>query len=162
MYEHKQYGPWWWLILGVAVIQLGAAFFAGLQPTERIILAAIGLLIFLLSQCFRYLMVRDEGEFLYAKFGPIPLFGARIRYADIEAVEPDRTTVLEGWGLHWTPGRGTTINIWGFDCVKLRVKGRTLRIGTDDRENLYHLIKMKMQAYRIPQSYGADKVPSYG
>jgi len=161
MYEHKQYGPWWWLIIGVAVIQLAAAYLIGIQSQAAgVSLGVLGCLLFLLSLCFRYLMIRDEGEYLSVRFGPIPLFGAKIRYRDIESVEPDRTTVLDGWGLHWVPGRGTTINIWGFDCVKLRVRGRTIRIGTDDRDNLYRLIKTKMELHRAPQPSSSYKVPS--
>ena len=161
MYEHKQYGPWWWLIIGVAVIQLAAAYLIGIQSQAAgVSLGVLGCLLFLVSLCFRYLMIRDEGEYLSVRFGPIPLFGAKIRYRDIESVEPDRTTVLDGWGLHWVPGRGTTINIWGFDCVKLRVRGRTIRIGTDDRDNLYRLIKTKMELHRAPPSSSWDKVSS--
>lgn len=43
---------------------------------------------------------------------------------------------IEGWGIHYLPGRGETWNLWGFDCVELDVDGRLLHIDSDDPEGL--------------------------
>ena len=47
-------------------------------------------------------------------YGPLPVFSESIRYSDITLVEYDRSGVIDGWGIHWVPGRRTTRNLWGF------------------------------------------------
>ena len=32
------------------------------------------------------------------------------------------------------PGRGWTYNLWGFDCVKLTLGRKIIRVGTNDAE----------------------------
>jgi len=68
---------------------------------------------------FGSLTIRDEGEYLAIRFGPLPVLCKRIRYADITGVETGRTKLIDGWGIHYMPGRGWTYNLWGYDCVKL-------------------------------------------
>jgi hypothetical protein len=46
---------------------------------------------------FGSLTIRDEGDCLALRFGPLPLLRKRIRYADITGVEVGRTTILDGW-----------------------------------------------------------------
>jgi len=50
------------------------------------------------------LTVCDEGDRLAICFGPLPLFQRRFQYDDILGVEIGRTTIMDGWGIHWTPG----------------------------------------------------------
>ena len=88
--------------------------------------------------------LRDEGEWLAIRFGPLPLLGTRIPYARIRSVEPDQTALLDGWGIHWLPGRGWTYNIWGYDCVKLRLDRGVIRVGTDDVENLVRFLRERI------------------
>ena len=52
--------------------------------------------------------------------------------------------LLEGWGIHWTPGRGWTYNIWGYDCVKLSLDRGTIRVGSDDVENLVSFLRERI------------------
>jgi hypothetical protein len=105
-----------------------------------------GALMFLLAFCFRELTVRDEGEWLDVHFGPIPLFRRKVVYANIERAERGRTTVLDGWGIHFSPQGGITWNIWGFDCVDVYFhKGRKLRIGTDDPAGLEAFLKQRIR-----------------
>jgi hypothetical protein len=52
---------------------------------------------------------------------------------------------VDGWGVHWIPGRGTTYNLWGFDCAVLLVNGRIVRIGSDDAEGLVEFLKAKIR-----------------
>ena len=56
--------------------------------------------------------VQDEGDELAVRYGPIPMFAKTIPYAQITAVEPGRTNLIDGWG---TPFRvsadGTEITI---------------------------------------------------
>ena len=96
------------------------------------------------AESFRYLTVEDEGDCLAVRFGPLPLLGTRICYADITAVEAGRSSILDGWGVHWVPGRGTTYNLWGLDCVKVRLGRKVIRIGSDDVENLVGFVRTRM------------------
>ena len=95
------------------------------------------LLTLLLAGCFTQLRVRDEGVRLAVRYGPLPVFRKLIYYETIEIAEVARSSVIDGWGIQWVPGRGTTFNLWGFDCVLLHLKnGSKLRIGTDDPDGL--------------------------
>jgi hypothetical protein len=98
----------------------------------------------LTAAMFMWLRIRDEGEYLALRYGPLPLIRKRFRFADITAVEPGRSSILDGWGIHWMPGRGWTYNLWGFRCVTLRLGAKTVRIGTDDPEGLALFLRMKV------------------
>ena len=93
---------------------------------------------------FTTLTVRDEGQRLAMRFGPLPLLWKTVRYSDITAVEPGRSAVIDGWGIHWIPGRGTTCNLWGFGCAKLTLGRKTLRVGSDDVDNLVAFLQQKI------------------
>ena len=58
--------------------------------------------------------------------------------------EIGRTNIIDGWGIHYFPGRGWTYNIWGFDCVKLTLGRKIIRVGTDDAEELAKFIREKI------------------
>ncbi|MCS7239551.1 MAG: hypothetical protein NZ899_14990 [Thermoguttaceae bacterium] len=149
MYEHTQYGYWHLVILAAGALMLATALSTPVsQRPEAYGLAAGGAILCVVALGFQRLTIRDEGETLSVRFGPLPLMGTRIRYSDIESVERGRTTVLDGWGIHWFPGRGVTVNIWGFDCVKLKTKkGRVIRLGTDDPDGLCAFLRTKLPVY---------------
>jgi len=92
---------------------------------------------------FGSLTIRGENDCLVLRFGPLPLLRKRIRYADITDVEIGRTRIIDGWGIHYIPGRGWTYNIWGFDCVKLTLGRKIIRVGTDDADELVKVIRKK-------------------
>ena len=140
-YEHTQSAPLFWLLGLVAVgMVIGGWYIPG--TAGQVAMYAGALVVLLLAFCFQQLNVRDEGEWLRVAFGPIPLFRRRVVYADIQNVERSRTSVLDGWGIHFSPGGGITWNIWGFDCVDVYFyKGRKLRIGTNDPEGLERFLK---------------------
>ena len=94
---------------------------------------------------FASMTVQDEGEFLAIRYGPLPVFHRRIRYADITSVEPGRSSIIDGWGIHWVPGRGWTYNLWGFQCAMLAVRGGIVRIGSDDVDNLVGFLHGKIE-----------------
>ena len=106
---------------------------------------AVALMLILFGMAFAQLTVQDEGEFLAIRYGPLPLFHRRIPYADIRSVEPGRSSFIDGWGIHWFPGRGWTYNLWGLDCAELSVAGRTVRIGSDDVDNLVRFLQSKIK-----------------
>ncbi len=150
MYQHTQYGYWHLLLIAGGVLMFIVS--QDLPPEERVgtpFLIAGGVILVVISLAFQHLTIRDEGDVLAVRFGPLPLFGITIRYADIESFERGKTSILEGWGMHWGPRHGWTINIWGFDCVVIRLKGRSpIRLGTDDPEGLCNLLQMKLLLVR--------------
>ncbi len=81
---------------------------------------------------------------LALRFGPLPVLRKTFRYADITGVEIGRTSVIDGWGIHYMPGRGWTYNLWGFNCVKLALGRKIVRVGTDDAEGLAKVIREKI------------------
>jgi hypothetical protein len=133
------------LLVPGLVVLLGALF--SQQPDVVFISLLSSALLVGIAYAFRNLRVVDEGDALALRFGPLPLFRKRIPYSRIQAAERDRTTVVDGWGIHWVPGRGWTYNLWGFDCVRLTLtNGRTIRVGTDDPEGLARFLHRKLNA----------------
>jgi hypothetical protein len=144
-YSHTQKGRLHYLLYVAEAGFLAGAWLARDQPYPMLMLLGVAALLFLFTQAFHQMTVTDEGEALAVRYGPLPLIRTRIPYAAITAVERDRTSILDGWGFHWMPGRGTTFNIWGFDCVKLSLGRRVIRIGSDDAENLASFLRSKIE-----------------
>jgi hypothetical protein len=143
-YEHKQTSPLNLILYALGVVQLAAAWVSRSNPAASIILSFCAVVMILAGLCVGYLIVRDEGDFLALRFGPLPIFRRLIAFSKITAVEPSRSTVLDGWGIHYIPGRGMTYNVWGFDCVRMSVDSRTIRVGTDDVQGLVRFLKEKV------------------
>lgn len=142
-YEHTQTSPLSWILLVVSGGLFVGAWFVS-QSGVQITLAATGVLVFLLAFCFQKLTVRDEGHELSITFGPLPLFRRRVVYAEVQRAERSRTTILDGWGIHFSPSGGITWNLWGFDCVDIYFQdGRKLRLGTDDPAGLESFLKQR-------------------
>ena len=139
-YAHTQRAPLSYLLIGLAAVLLGSAWFARAESIVALTLSASAALVLVFAFSFASLTIADAGQSLSIRFGPLPLFGRRIDYADITAVEPGRSSWIDGWGIHYVPGRGWTYNLWGFDCAVLRLGNRTVRIGTDDRDHLVHFL----------------------
>lgn len=143
-YQHTQTAP-----LGILLAATGAAFLAGgwvlrTEPVALFAMLVAGVSTILASLMFGSLTVADEGEKLAVTFGPLPVFRKHIEYEDVTAVEPDRSSLIDGWGIHYVPGRGWTYNLWGFDCVKLLVCGKVVRIGSDDVPNLVVFLRSRL------------------
>jgi len=134
-YEHVQRGHLHPLLILVGLALLTSAVFVE-AFAPRAVLVLVAVVIFLMTACFATLTVRDEGDHLLVEFGPVNLFRRRITYSAIQAVERSRSDILDGWGIHWLPGRGWIWNVWGFDCVRMVIHGQPLRIGSDDADNL--------------------------
>jgi hypothetical protein len=146
-YHHTQKGPWGLLCYALAVAFLVATLYLPV-PALQITFLVTALFMLLLGASLGHLTVEDEGDQLAIHFGPFPLFRKRIFYEDILEVEQARTTFLEGWGIHWSPGGGWVWNIWGRDCVVLRLKRGTLKVGTDDPEGLAEFLKNRISSTR--------------
>lgn len=153
-YDHTQRSPLPWLVVGPALAVLGIAYYAvAPDPQAAVGLAIVAAIVVVTSLSFGWLRVIDEGESLLLRFGPAPLFRKRLRYETIEKVERDRSSILDGWGIHWIPLRGWTFNVWGRDCVRLTLTGdRTIRIGTDDSIGLARFLGTKLGSRSAPWS----------
>ena len=143
-YRHTQVGPLHHVLLLVAAILFFFAGRSGQEPVLAGILAVVASVVLLFAFCFRSLTVADDGNQLAIWFGPIPLFRRSISYSEITSVEPGRSSFIDGWGVHYIPGRGWTYNLWGFGCAVVHLGERIIRIGTDDVENLVEFLKTKM------------------
>ena len=144
VYARTQHGRFHYGLYAVVAGMLVAAWLARHEPFPSGMLLGVSFIMFFFTQAFHYLTVRDEGDALAIRFGPLPLLRKRIPYSRITAVEPGRTSLVDGWGVHWVPGRGWTYNIWGFDCVVVHLGRRVIRIGTDDVENLVAFLRAKV------------------
>jgi len=146
-YHHTQKGPWGMLLYAVTAAFLTAGWTLPV-PAMQITFLVTGLFVLLLGVSMGHLTVADEGDHLAVRFGPFPLFRKRILYRDIRKVETGRTTFLDGWGIHWSPWGGWVWNIWGRDCVVIRLEKGVLRVGTDDPQALAALLKTRMTSRR--------------
>jgi hypothetical protein len=146
-YRHTQKGPWGLILYAFVVLLVGLAWLLAELPTVPtfavFIPGGIAGVFLVLGSCFHRLTVADEGDHLAVRFGFVPLFRKRIRYADIRAVEVGQTTFFDGWGIHPSTQGGWVWNIWGWDCVVIHHAGTT-RVGTDDAENLAAFLRTKI------------------
>ncbi len=154
-YEHRQYGSWWvmFVVLALGLFGLTATLIAseGIKLHVTLVLAGTGACFLIVAAMLGYLDVRDKGDRLSVRLGPLALFGTAIRYEDIESVGPTRTTMLYGFGVHGLPGLFLVLNVWGFDAVQLRMRRRhgiwfakTVIIGTDDLDELLAFLQDKI------------------
>jgi hypothetical protein len=136
-YSHQQTAPLCLLIYTLAVVFILLGFIVENAPPIQWLFPPIGLMMLVVAASFHHLKVEDQGNVLSVRFGPVPLFRNTFKYSDIEKVEVGRTSLLDGWGIHMSVRGGWVWNIWGRDCVVVHFRnGGTLRIGTDDAENL--------------------------
>jgi hypothetical protein len=73
------------------------------------------------------------------------LFKRRIRYDDILEVEIGRTTILDGWGIHWSPRDGWVWSLSAGECAVIRLRRGVIRVGTDDADRLAVFLKTKIE-----------------
>jgi hypothetical protein len=145
-YDHTQRAPMFLIVLAPAILLIvaGLAGPAIAVRPQLVPLSCLAAVFIFVALCFVNLRVRDEGDCLAIRFGPLPVFRRRIPYSQIVTAEPGRSSFLDGWGIHWGPGRGWIYNLWGFDCVVIRLANKTVRIGTDDADGLTKLLNSKI------------------
>jgi len=146
-YDHTQHGKLHWLVGGVGLVCLFPAI-TGTASHEFGWILFVAVAIFgLLAACFAHLRVHDAGDALQITFGPLHVFRRKVHYDQIRTAEIVRSTLIDGWGIHRTPGRGWIWNIGGFRCVELELRGGSkLRIGTDEPERLETFIRSRIAA----------------
>lgn len=145
-YHHTQRAPLHLLLHAVAVAMLVSAWFSRHEAMwVTVLLAVFGVLMSALAFAFQRLSVSDEGDMLAVEYGPLPLFRKRIAYDQIVAVEPGKSSFVDGWGIHYVPGHGWTYNLWGYDCVKLTLADQRIQVGTDEPEILAEFLQTKIR-----------------
>lgn len=143
-YCHTQKAPLGLLLYLVAAVMFVAAWLVH-PPAATVALVISGMLTFIFGATFQRLTVEDEVDQIAVRFGPFPLFRKRVRYDEITDVEIGRTTLLDGWGIHMSLRGGYVWNLWGRDCVVLRLKKSVLRVGTDDAKNLASFVESRLK-----------------
>lgn len=138
-YSHTQQGFLRPLLLAMAVCCLIVAYLTRDAPPFMPVFLALAVVCAILAFAFGTLTVRDEGDRLAVRFGPLSFFEKTIPYAAITAVEKDRSTFLAGWGIHWTC-KGWLWNIGGFDCVRIKMGEKSTLMGTDDPDGLIEFL----------------------
>ena len=145
-YEHTQRSPWFWVLPTLGALSLTLTWSVSRQTLPVLIFAGVGITFLGAGLCFGSLTVRDEGQWLDVRFGPLPLFGTKIAYSTITGVEAARSGALDGWGIHWVLGRGVIYNLGGFDCARIQMGKKIVRVGTDDVEGLLSFLRTKVQS----------------
>ena len=148
-YDHAQKSLIYLILLGVCLLSIGIGLVAPLGTPLSSALSGGGAVGAFFAFSFKYLRVRDEGDCLAIRFGPLPVFRRRIPYSQITGVEPGRSWVIEGWGIH-NIGRGWIYNLWSFDCVVVHLGAKTVRIGTDDVDGLVGFVKARIAEQPAP------------
>lgn len=144
-YQHTQRAPLCLLVYALAVIFIVLGVVLQDIPPILWLYPPLSLLMVVLAASFHHLTVRDDGDRLSISFGPIPLFRRSVRYDDIQSAEVGRTTLLDGWGIHYSIRGGWVWNLWGRDCAVVRFKnGGKLWIGTDDAKNLSEFLNNRI------------------
>ena len=145
-FDRTQRGPWVLILHAAAAGNIvPAILFAEQMGYWNFLLYGLAVLFEILAFSFLYLNLRDEGDRLEVRFGPIqmPFCHTTILYDEITSFEAARSTLMDGWGLHWNPTHGWIYNIWGYDCVKIMRGEKAVRIGTNDLEGLLALLAQK-------------------
>ena len=145
-YSHTQQAPLHYFIYAVAAVLIGLAWRDGGDSPAAVVAMIAAVVIVFFGLCFRTMTVSDEGQRLSVCYGPIPLFRTSITYADISRVEAGRSSLIDGWGIHYLPGRGWTYNLWGFGCAVVYLEKRLVRIGSDDVDSLVAFLTIKTGA----------------
>ena len=149
-YDHTQQGKLHYVLhlaaLFVVIILVTSIPAAATQVIIWSVVGTTAVIEFFAFTCIS-LRVYDDQDCLRLAYGPLPLLKARIAYEDIVACRCSRSKFIDGWGIHYIPGRGWTYNLWGFDCVELSmVDGKLIRLGTNDREALEAFLQTKVDA----------------
>jgi hypothetical protein len=139
-YRHTQRAPLCLLDYALAITFIVLGWILQNEPPIGFVFPPLGVLILAVAASFHHLTVEDQGDRLSISFGPLPLFRRSVKYEDIVSVEVGRTTILDGWGIHMSLRGGWVWNLWGRDCVVLRLTRSTLRVGTDDAKDLAQFI----------------------
>lgn len=153
MYAHVQRSPFHFMLYLLAAFMFVFAWQIRTDVAPSVVVLLVAVVMLVLALSFQTLTISDrEGQHLDVRYGPLNLFGTRIDYSDITAVEQGKTSIIDGWGIHFIPFRGWTINLWGFECVKIWRGEKLIRIGSDDSENLVQFLRERLETTETTQA----------
>ena len=144
LYEHTQKSALHSLIFLPAILMFFVAWQTRGSAPSGWILVSVGILLIFLAMSFQTLTLRERQDSLEIKYGPLNIFGTHIPYSDMTNVQSGHTNLIDGWGIHYVPCRGWTMNLWGFECVKIERGSSVIRLGTDDSENLVSMLQQRL------------------
>ena len=142
-YRHLQSGPVHFILYGLALLMLLFAVLAN-EFTETLLVTLATLMVFC-ALSFHHVWVFDAGNVLAIRYGPLPLFRRKLLYQDMVSVEKSEAGWFDGAGIYYVPRHGWVYNLWGLECVTIRMKDSVVRIGTDDRDEFIKFIESKLQ-----------------
>ena len=134
IYHHRQFQPWWGLMIIVPVFLLIIVFYMAIAW----IVILIGLIV---AALFWGLTVEVNKDVVWLYFG-FGIIHRSILREHIAMVTQVRNRWWWGFGIRWTP-HGWMWNISGLDAVELTYhNGKKFRIGTDEPEALLEALKV--------------------
>jgi hypothetical protein len=144
-YQHTQTGPWHFVLFSIGTLQLIVAVALREQPYLGLLFLSCSILMCLLAFSCRSLTIEDRGEHLVVRFGPLPFLQQKIAYKDIVSATVSHTTMLDGFGIHYSLRGGWVWNIWGFPCVHVKLTKSQLWLGSDEPEKLAAWISSRLE-----------------
>lgn len=149
-YSHTQKGKLHHIGNVCVVLLIWASWTTNPAPLELGFVVLVAAMLMLMVLSFAEMTVRDEGERLAIRYGPVPLFRRTIPYDEIEEVRVTRSAWIDGMGIHFVPWRGWTYNLWGYDCVEVHLRGAVhpVRIGSDEAQALSRFLQQRIEGTR--------------
>jgi hypothetical protein len=143
-YTHTQFGKLHRVVYLFILVFVVCAFWQRDEPFAVLVILVAAAFLGFLGATMAQMTVRDEGDALALVYGPVPLFRRRIPYSSMRTVRLSRSKLIDGLGIHFVPWRGWTYNLWGFDCAEVHCQRGTIRIGSDDAENLVRFLERRL------------------
>ncbi len=114
-----------------------------LVPKGRDVLFTVIGILAICGFLFSSLTIQVTDRALRWQFGP-GLIRKEVPLREIERAEVTETTLLQGWGIHYT-SRGWLYNVSGFQAVGVRLKsGKQFLLGTDEPKRLCAAISLSL------------------
>ena len=143
-YRHTQTGPWHFIVFSIGVLQAYLSVALRNEAPLNLIFGVCAAFMLVLGFSIRSLTIEDVGDGLLVRFGPLPLFKKKILFSDIVSAKVSHTTLLDGFGIHYSLRGGWVWNIWGYPCVHLQLKKGQIWLGSNEPEKLLSTIQSKV------------------
>ncbi|HTK52005.1 MAG TPA: hypothetical protein VL308_08980 [Gemmatimonadaceae bacterium] len=143
MYSHTQRSAPALFLFSFAALALIAPLLGGALAAApagaRIAVIAAAIVMVISAFAFSSLTIAVREGQLSWWFGP-GLVKKTVPLSTIVSAEPTTTSILNGWGIHFT-GRGWLYNVAGRQAVLVtRQGGKRFLLGTDEPDSLAHII----------------------
>jgi len=140
-YERTQHAMWMWLVLAIPIAILAGAWTVKPDPAMGLPAAVAIVPVLLIGTIFTRLTIAVDAHAVRWHFGWGWPRGS-IAISEIEHTQIARTSLLEGWGIHWTIWHGWLWNVGGFQAVEItKTDGSLITLGTDDPQGLLQAIE---------------------